>query len=666
MSATVLFLVLCALLAPPQGELRRAEIRFTGDTAVGTDELRQAAALELADLERRGFRRAEVDDAAFAMEEYLREQGHPFARVDYRYDPRGEVLYVTFQVLAGPRCRLAAIQVTGLAAFPRETVEALFRPEGEDTPWVATRARSAAARLAALYRQAGYAEVRIQGPEVEFSPDRREALLHLAIREGPRFLVRRLDVEDPARALPPETAARIRRRFTGRPWTRRLEVALRLALEEALQERGHADARAEVETAAGAGPGDVLLRARLQPGPRVRVAALRITGNHRTSAAFVRSRLLLQPGDPWTLSGERESFRRLFATGLFRRLRLSLQGEGEERTLQVEVEEAPAREFELAPGWGSYEKARLGLAFRDRNFLGTGRTVRLASTVSLVGWDNLAGFTDPWLLGADLELDVPFFWRRRREPAFTGEEYGLAVQLRRPLATHLSLTGSWRLRRSTVRAVSAASIAAVPLEDGRVASLALEPRWDSRNDLFNPTSGMLAFLRGEVASAALGSRLEYARASGRVAGYLPLDEEAATVLALGVRGGAMTPIGATPAIPIQERFFTGGQDSVRGFEEGELGPLDASGLPVGGETFAVLNAELRRQLWGNLHGAAFVDAGNVGFDTGDWFQGWRWTPGLGLRYLLPVGAVRLDLGVNPDRRPGEEPWVLHLAVGMAF
>ncbi len=666
MSLAALLLALLPVLAPPQAGVRGVELHFQGNESVSPAALRRAAAAELADLERRGYRRAEVDDAAFAMEAHYRSQGFPFARVRYRYEIRAEVLHATFLVQEGPRCRLLAIEAEGVTAFPPDTVEALFRPEGDDSLYVATHVAGAAARLAALYRAAGYAEVEVAAPEVRFTPDRSGARVHLQVREGTRFQVVRVEVAGAAEALSDEVVAGIRRDFLEQPWTPHQAVELRLRLVEALRERGHADARGEVAVTADPESGDVALVARLEPGPKVRVAAVTVTGNARTSAAFIRSRLTLRPGAPWTLSAERESFRRLFRTALFRRVRLSLKGSGPERTLEVQVEEAPARDLEIAPGWGSYEQARLELAFRDRNLLGSGRTLRLETSASMVGWEALAGLTDPWLLGRELELDLPVFWRRRREPSFTGEEYGLALQLRRPLSRHLALTGAWRLRRSAVRAASASGITEVSLADALLASLSLEPRWDSRNDLFNPTGGALAFLRGELASSLLGSQLEYLRLRLEVSSYQALDESEDTVLALAVKAGVVAPTGDTEAIPIQERFFVGGQDTVRGFEEGELGPLNLNGLPVGGRSFGILNLELRRRLLGNLHGAAFLDAGRVGLGTGGWLREWRATPGLGLRYLLPVGAVRLDLGFNPQRRPGEEPWVLHLAVGMAF
>jgi outer membrane translocation and assembly module TamA len=89
---------------------------------------------------------------------------------------------------------------------------------------------------------------------------------------------------------------------------------------------------------------------------------------------------------------------------------------------------------------------------------------------------------------------------------------------------------------------------------------------------------------------------------------------------------------------------------------------------VGGESATTLNVELRRLLTGNLAGALFVDAGNVTEQVQDYFDfsGFRYAVGVGLRYQLPIGPMRLDLGVNPDPHADEDDYVLHFSVGFAF
>ena len=124
-----------------------------------------------------------------------------------------------------------------------------------------------------------------------------------------------------------------------------------------------------------------------------------------------------------------------------------------------------------------------------------------------------------------------------------------------------------------------------------------------------------------------------------------------TLLALGARAGIIHSLedtgGSVAEIPIDERFFNGGSATVRSFGERDLGPHDR-GNPIGGEFFSVFNVEYTFPIYAELQGAVFVDAGNVLPNSQDpfsrveaGFDDMRYAIGLGLRYKLPIGPMRL-------------------------
>jgi len=203
-------------------------------------------------------------------------------------------------------------------------------------------------------------------------------------------------------------------------------------------------------------------------------------------------------------------------------------------------------------------------------------------------------------------------------------------------------------------------------ESVNISSVAVSPTWDSRDDVFAPSRGTRARFGLEWGSHYLGGELDFVRTRLEASRFWPLGER--SVLAASLRTGVIAPIGDSDTIPLQERFFNGGQDTVRAFKQDQLGPADEFGNPEGGETFSVVSLEWRRRLSGKLAGALFVDAGNVSPQAAEYFsfRDVRHGFGVGLRYLLPIGPLRLDVGVNPAPRDDEDRVVAHFSVGMPF
>ncbi len=219
------------------------------------------------------------------------------------------------------------------------------------------------------------------------------------------------------------------------------------------------------------------------------------------------------------------------------------------------------------------------------------------------------------------------------------------------------------------------------------ASLKTQATYDSRNDLFFPTRGKRSFISAEYADSFLGSQITLTRLTGGMRYFISLTQS--TVLGMRYQTGLIIPGKDDFNLPISERFFNGGENTVRSFKQSELGPQDADGNPVGGLAYNVINIELRQRLIGNLTGSLFFDYGNVSpnrsrdeqgkppYDSkseimsdtfSQYFKDFRTGVGFGLQYQLPVGPARIDFAFNPDRDSDrdEDFFVFHFSVGMAF
>ena len=190
---------------------------------------------------------------------------------------------------------------------------------------------------------------------------------------------------------------------------------------------------------------------------------------------------------------------------------------------------------------------------------------------------------------------------------------------------------------------------------------------DRRDNPRRPRKGYIAQTSLSTATDLLGSEVEYLKATGRLGYYLPVGDN---TLRLGARAGMISPTGDTAAIPIDLRFFSGGPDSVRSFQERSLGLHDpTSGDPVGGNFYTLFNVEYEvpLPLFDGLSIVPFADAGNLLFDDSDAsLDDLRYAIGLGLRYETPIGPLRAEYGFNPDQRPGEPQGTFHVGFGFAY
>ncbi len=693
----VLLLCTAACSAPSRleqapGELPGAKqplvIAIEGALSLDKRDLEADIARTLDDYVAADFREAFLDDAAYQLEQSYRDLGFLSATVGYELQSTEAGARVVFTVSEGPRAVLGEFEVSGAEAFSAEQLRARFDfPSGswneEFRSFYSPAAwRAGVAQVRELYASSGYMDFVLVEPALRLEEDGQLANLNLKVVEGRAY--RLADVEfDTEGKLP---AARLREIVSdrlGQPFTPRLAVEVRNLLIEEYAASGYP--YATVVTPRTIDPrggdqrtGEVVLRARVVPGPLVKIGTVLVPQEARTRPSFLRDRLGIEPGDTYDRREVRKGFSRLYRTGLFEAVRIELVGESSReavvtRDLVLEVDEAKHQEIFVEPGYGSFEHARLSGGYRQRNLFGTGRGLRVEGLIAERARSAEIGISDPALFGSRWIGDASVLYELRERPSFTREQFGFELVVTWPITSRWQLSTDYSFRRSKVSDVAVDPASDPALADALsgvdIASVTLAPGYDSRDRLFTPNSGVYARLGIEWAASGLGSQLDFLRPTMTASGFWPLAFVSdGTVLGATLQGGLIVPLASTDDIPINERFFNGGGHTVRAFEEDQLGPVDSNGEPLGGEVLHLGSIEVRQELLGRLHTALYYDIGNVKRDYNDAldFSGLRGGPGIGLRYLLPVGPIRLDLGFNPDPRLDESRFVWHFSVGMAF
>ena len=663
-----------------------------------------------------------LEDSTNRIEEYFRQQGYRDAAAPHTRKEDNGQLIITFGVKRGPRYRVGSVEITGDTALtPSELQSRLQTREGQ--PFSSARLDTDVSTIEDLYHRRGYASVKVQ-PSVNVPPNAAGAAevavaVRVAVREGVRTLVGSARIEGNASvasaSLTPGLALR-----PGRPYDAAGLAVDRDSLELHYANLGYPSAT--VTTAPGISAdgtrADVVYTVR--EGPRIFVDHVIIVGNVRTSRDTILHELQLKPGDPLGLAAVNESQRRLASLGLFRRVRLSELriGDDNKRDLLVTVEEAPATTVSYGGGFEVHpiivQAAETGIAttqleFAPRasfsigraNLFGKRRSVNLFTSVgqllntttggrSFTEYRVLGTYREPRLFDTSADAVVTATLEQQLRSSFDFSRRSITADIGRKLTRFVSVSGDYQIQKIDVFNEHVSSQDALLIDrvfpQVRLSSFSGSAIRDTRDDAIDPTRGNYVSLNGQLAGRAIGSEVGLAKMFTSAELFHTLPRSHGVVFAGDARLGVATgfPRPAVDAsgqpvtvkdLPASERFFAGGDTTVRGFALDQLGTpatIDQNGIPIGGNALVIFNAELRVPVWRSVGAVGFIDTGNVFKSAADINLGeLRSAVGFGVRYKSPIGPIRIDLGFKLHRQaivPGqlEARTALHISFGQAF
>ncbi len=679
------------------------EVFFVGEDVFDERELRRASPIALARLEESGTA-ADMFDVAVDIEAYYHDRGFPFATVVPRREVMRETnavaprVHIVFEIEEGPRIEVVEVRFDGHSGvFDVDELRAFFVPLrigifGTGPRWYSQRKIDAAARdIESLYAVNGFLEVQVDEPTLAEGAepiDEERYRLIVRIVEGPQYFLRSVTVA--GEEVTEADHAAIRRKLSERlherleesrwledapPYTPSLQVTLSSTVSSYYKNRGHFAVEVEESLELDAEAGSASVRYTVTPGPRYLIGTVEFENLEGFREGFLRSIIPMkgQRDQPYSLELEQESFQRLMQTGLIQQLNVVTEERVVDGTHYVdyrfELQEAPSIELGVNVGYGSYELLRGSVDLAERNILGTGRTIGVRALASFRMREVVPRFTDPWTLGGAWPYTVSGFYRWRQEPGFTVESFGATVTLSHRLAANWRFAIAYQIERATVFDIEPGIDPADV--DARVLLGTLQPRivFDTRDSFFDPQDGFVFSISFGLHTPFLGGDVSFLQTNVRIAGFISLVPDA-VVLALRYTTG-FNLNWRNERIPLQERFFNGGSETVRSFRQDRLLRPDETGpRSAGGLVRNIATVELRHKIFGPLWGGAFIDAGNLVGEAREWFEpeSIRFAIGYGLRFLTPIGPLRLDFAWNPDRRDDvdEDEFVLHFSVGYSF
>ncbi|MEY2489993.1 MAG: outer membrane protein insertion porin family [Verrucomicrobiota bacterium] len=666
---------------------RTSVIEFRGQAALDEKTLRSELKEQITTIDEFGLTPARGDDAAFFLELFYRKHG--YAKVSVRYTiESGDRLRL--EINEGPLVTLGLVNFVGNQSQPTEVLfDYAVGPTRErysklqaKLPFVASDVEEGADLVHRLYVSQGFLDAKVDPPIYHSAEDGSHVDVTIAITEGRQYFFGELIFAGQS-IYGPEALHGQMLDLVEQPYTESRVADIPRRLQAFYRARGYYEVKVDATgNPPAARNGKVPVQVTITPGRLYHFDGVTVKGLDRLRPSYLSRRFSKFSGKTYSPDLVDEKFRELMRSGLFNVLQIKPTPiGGDALRLDISAEEAKSKEFGLSLGYGSYQGAIVGVSFRDRNLFGYGRPLTTSAEWSERGYKGEVLWEDPYFFDTEFGFKAKLAAITFDYDGYSKFEVGTRFDLTRKLSKKYEIG-----LVLTERHVEVTSASIRPQFLGRtsyfVSSIGLTQSLDLRDSKVNPSRGLVFDNTVDLAASEIGSQVDFIRSTARFTYFQPIgpapkpgQPDRRTLLALGARAGIIHSLSGSNLvtdIPIDERFFNGGNTTVRSFTERDLGPHDGDN-PIGGEFFTVFNVEYTFPIYGELQGAAFFDAGNLLPSSEDpfarvtaGFDDMRYAIGLGLRYKLPIGPIRLDYGYNPDRRAGEDIGAFHFSFGFAF
>ncbi len=644
------------------------------------------------------------------LRDYLQTQGYFDSQVSVvrKEQPGADRTDIVFDVDRRARHKLVAVALDGNQHFPSDLVR--DRMQIQPAGWLVEHGQFSQSMLSRdlesirdMYRANGFLQVNVYAEvQDDYLGKHGQMRVLVHIQEGPQTLVKSLDIVG-ATTFAAGAVQNLLANVPGQPYSDANMASDHDTLVNFYFNRGFPDVT--MSYAAQPVPGEPTSMAvtyTLHEGERVYVNQLLVSGLHFTQPFVVNRQITLHPGDPLSQADMFNTQSRLYDLGIFNAVDVAVENpEGEEAYKDILLNLAEARRYTFDYGLGfevqtgsapttTSPQGRTGASPRVSfdvnrlNFRGRNDTIFFKSHFGRLQQRALLGYEVPnWLDHEKFKLTFNVLYDNTLDVfTFTSQRLEGSMQVQQSLSKATTL-----LYRLTYRDVKVSNLAvsltqipqlSLPVRIGMPSFTYIR---DTRDDPVNSHKGNYLVFDTGVTTHVLGSQANFTRFLVQHSEYHAFGHKGRFVLAHSTQLGVEQPWGGPSAIvPLAERFFSGGGNSLRGFAINEAGPRDlGTGYQLGGEALFVNNLELRLPplllpwIGNDLSPVIFHDMGNVFASTSDLFPSLvRWSQpnltecknnpspatcnpifnygshavGGGIRYRTPIGPVRFDVSYN--------------------
>jgi outer membrane protein insertion porin family len=593
---------------------------------------------------------------------------------------------LTFSVVEGDVAKIKEIHVTGNKAFSESTLLSLFDLDtGGWLSWYTKSDRYSRTKLNAdietlrsYYLSRGYLEFKVESTQVAISPDKQSIAITVNVSEGERFVVSGVKLEGNYLNKEEEFKTLVKIE-PGEPYNADQVAETTKAFTDYFGTFGFAFARVEAVPEIDRSNNRVAFVIQADPSRRAYVRRVNVAGNNRTRDEVVR-REFRQFESSWYDGDKiRLSRDRVDRLGYFNEVNIDTQevpGTSDQVDVTMTVVEKPTGNLQLGAGYSSADSVSLLFGIKQENVFGSGNYLGVEVNTSKSNRQLVLSTIDPYFTADGISRTIDVYDRTSKPLSGQGGDYslktrGASIRFGVPFTENDTVYfGSGYEQLTIVPGTNLpASYQTYANQFGyKSDSIPLTVGWsrDSRDSSLVPTTGRYQRVYGDWGVA---GDIKFVRANYQIQQYIPLNKQ--FTVALNGEFGWGKGLNGQP-YPLFKNYYSGGLGSVRGFEQGSLGPRDASDLAIGGPKKLTLNAEVIAPFPGagndrTLRLYGFVDAGNVFGEKEQYkLNDLRISTGIGISWISPLGPLRIAVATPLRKKPGDRIERLQFQIGTSF
>lgn len=626
---------------------------------------------------------ARIAESKQAIVKLYKEEGYSQLHVETeeKQSPNGPVL--VFKIEENKSSKIKKINFVGNKVFSTHKLKGMLKTKKRGLfSWLSGAGKFReellerdVAFITYEYLNKGYMRVQVAKPVVEYSAKEKGMVITFAIQEGDQYKLGEINIAGDILTTK-EELIKILENKPGEIYQQK-NVELDLAkLQEIYGNQGYAFANIKPLTRVNDQDRTADITYAVEKGERIFVEQINITGNSITRDKIIRREIKIKENSLYNESLVRLSKIKLQQLGYFESVEFSTPrgSQDNQLVLNVNVKEKPTGSFSVGAGFSSVENFILTASISKQNFLGRGISGFLSAEISSRRQQFILNYSNPYFMDTDFIVNVNAFRMLSDYDEFRRQAFGGELQVGRRLFDFSSFSFGYKIEDVKVKDFSLF----VPEffkqnASGLTSSLSFNVRRDTRNNALVPTKG--DFESFDVEYAGVGGDNNFLRLVGNARYYQPLPWD--SVLKANVKVAWIKSLNGQP-VPLFERFFTGGINSLRGYELRSVGPSlqipsSATGkderFVFGGNKLFVFNLEYEFPIYpsGGFRGVVFFDAGNAYAENEDLNPlNVRTNVGAGFRWISPFGPLRFEWGFPIKKKEGEDRSVFNFTIGSSF